>query len=222
VLIANTGCVAVITWPFLWTEYRWVNGWKYRDICLQRNGEGFDPWTSPFVISTCVAIVTTKWLYSIQRRLCIKAKMPLYFSADCMRFIRVNTRPYTLVIHLELFLIPQSWLLTGVTEAYITDSKDYCLPWQLIVPQLVKKFSRCFSTWSFIATFMRSDYQYLSWAKWIHIIPNYPISLSSILILFFYLCLGIPSWLQVFALKLPLHCSYLLFMPLNSPISSLI
>lgn len=38
-----------------------------------------------------------KWLHNTQRRLCIKAIMLLYFSADytSIRFIRVNTRLYS-------------------------------------------------------------------------------------------------------------------------------
>jgi hypothetical protein len=101
VLVANKGCVVVITRPFLWTDYIWVNVWEYREICLWRSiliqgrWGGFSSWTSLFVISTVVTIVTMNWLHNTQRRLCIKAKMPLFFSADYIRFIRVNTRPYS-------------------------------------------------------------------------------------------------------------------------------
>ena len=61
---------------------------------------------------------------------------------------------------------------------------------KLIVPQLVKKLPAFCVTWKFITMFTTAHHLSLSWARSIPSIPSHPVSLRSILILYFHLCSG--------------------------------
>jgi len=66
---------------------------------------------------------------------------------------------------------------------------------KLIVSQLVKKFPAFYGTPRFITVFITTSHWSLSWARWIHSTPSNPISLRSILILFFHLRLDLQNGL---------------------------
>jgi len=65
----------------------------------------------------------------------------------------------------------------------------------LAVAQLVNKFQAFYGTWRFFTIFIRARHWSIIWAKYIQSTPCHPISLWSILILFFYLRLRLPSCL---------------------------
>jgi len=78
---------------------------------------------------------------------------------------------------------------------------------KLTVTQLVKKFPTFYETWRFITTFTRACYQSISWARSNQSTCSHPISPWSILILFFYLHLGLPSHLFPSSSKFSMHIS---------------
>jgi hypothetical protein len=62
----------------------------------------------------------------------------------------------------------------------------------LIGSQLVKKFPAVYETWRFITAFTNAGHLSVSWTRSIKSAPSHPTSLRSILILSFYLSLGLP------------------------------
>jgi hypothetical protein len=63
---------------------------------------------------------------------------------------------------------------------------------KLTVAQLVKKFSALYGTRCFITVFTTARHCPLSWARWIQSTPSHPVSVRSILILYFHLRLYLP------------------------------
>jgi len=66
---------------------------------------------------------------------------------------------------------------------------------KLIVLQLLKKFPALYRTRTFITVFITVRHWSLSWARWIQSPPSDPISPRSMLVLYFYLRLGLQSGL---------------------------
>ena len=62
----------------------------------------------------------------------------------------------------------------------------------LIGSHLFKKFLAFYETWRFITAFTSALHLSVSWARSIKSVPLHPTSWRSILILFSYLCLGLP------------------------------
>jgi hypothetical protein len=75
----------------------------------------------------------------------------------------------------------------------------YVTPWSrillenLIVTQLLKKFTTFHGTRGSVAVFTIARHWFLSWARWIQSTLSHPISIRFILILPFHVCLGLPS-----------------------------
>jgi hypothetical protein len=65
----------------------------------------------------------------------------------------------------------------------------------LPVAQLLQNFQKYYGPRKFIIVFTRAHHWPLFWARYIHSIPFYPISLRFVLILFSHLCLRLPSGL---------------------------
>ena len=74
-------------------------------------------------------------------------------------------------------------------------------PWRRVLlekltgSQLVKKFPESYGTRRFITAFTSAHHLSLSWTSSIQSMPPHPTSWRSILILYSYLCLGLPSGL---------------------------
>jgi len=62
---------------------------------------------------------------------------------------------------------------------------------KLIVTQPVKKLPTFYGTWMSITVFTRVRHWPLSWARWIQSTTSHPISLRSLLILYFHVRLGL-------------------------------
>lgn len=71
---------------------------------------------------------------------------------------------------------------------------------KLIATQLIKKFPSLYETQRFDNLFIRACLQPVFWARWVQSIPSHPISLRSILIILFYLYLGLLLWSLPFVL----------------------
>jgi hypothetical protein len=85
--------------------------------------------------------------------------------------------------------------------------------WLPTVGQLLKNFSAFYGTRRFITMFARAHHWSLSWSRWIQSIPTHAISLSSILILYPYLHLDLPS--DLFPCGFPIKTLYaFLFSPM--------
>jgi hypothetical protein len=78
---------------------------------------------------------------------------------------------------------------------------NWLFPWSSVllgesrVTQLLRNLPTLCGTQRVITMFTKAYHWSLSWARWIHSMPPYPISLVFILILSFYLRLGLPSGL---------------------------
>jgi hypothetical protein len=87
----------------------------------------------------------------------------------------------------------------------------------LVKPLLVHVFQKLLAVYEnrkFNAAFTAACHWPLSWAKWIHFTTSHFISLRSILILSFHLCLGSCSGLFVLQVCSPENCNY--FSPMRA------
>jgi hypothetical protein len=83
---------------------------------------------------------------------------------------------------------------------------SYSRSWALLeeppIVQPLKNFPIFYGTRKFDTVFIRALHWSLFWAISIQSIPSQPISLRSILVLSFHLCLGLPSGLQIKYMKI--------------------
>jgi hypothetical protein len=110
-------------------------------------------------------------------------------------------------VHVKLGLPPKGKNAHWET-GQLTDQLTLCsriLLKNLIVTQLVKKFSVFYGTWRFSAVFTRAHHWSLSWAKWIQSTPLHTVSLICIMIfihIYAFVFCG-----QIFWPKLHIHFS---------------
>jgi hypothetical protein len=78
---------------------------------------------------------------------------------------------------------------------WLTDWLTRLLEQLTTVPERVQNFPEFYETQRFITIFTRPRHLSIFWARWIQFMFSYVIFLKSILLLFFHLCLDLPSGL---------------------------
>jgi hypothetical protein len=101
--------------------------------------------------------------------------------------LKASTWLETFVFLMKRDLLRIDWLI------YLLTPWNRVLLENLTGSQLVKKFYSFYGTQKFITVLTSACHLSLSWASSIQFIPPHPTSWRSILILFSYLCLGLPS-----------------------------
>jgi hypothetical protein len=121
-----------------------------------------------------------------------------YLSATTLRYKVVTDSTYCSFLILQhyiqcKYLNHTVFLLYDSYSGFSMTPRSRVILDKLTVPQLVKKYPTFYVTWTFITIFITTCHLSLSWARYIQTMTSHPISLRSILILPYFLCLDLPS-----------------------------